>query len=148
MATECSDLLNERRLIEEKIWALRARLAAIQGLAQHGLENVAAAFFWFHEIEKDRSAIPPYVRRAWEEVTVGSPGKQRVHGVQSGRFDAGLDLEDDEAFADWNDEAADEFPEESSGGSDSEPGERERLPGTKVCIERSRCCFIRIWPAR
>ncbi len=112
MATECADLLNERRLIEEKIWALRARLAAIQGLAQHGLESVAAAFFWFHEIEKDRSAIPPYVRRAWQEVTIESPGKQRVHGVKSGRFGAGPDLEDDEDL-DWNDEAADELPGES-----------------------------------
>jgi hypothetical protein len=31
LAMECSDLLNQRRLMEEKIWGLRARLAAIQG---------------------------------------------------------------------------------------------------------------------
>ena len=31
MAVQCSDLLDERRLMEEKIWGLRARLAAIQG---------------------------------------------------------------------------------------------------------------------
>ena len=77
MAVQCSDLLNERRLIEEKIWGLRGRLAAIQGLTQYGVQNVAAAFFWFHEIEQNRAAIPPYVRRAWEEVTVGRPKEER-----------------------------------------------------------------------
>ena len=89
MAVQCSDLLNERRSIEEKIWGLRARLAAIQGLTQHGIRNEAEAFFWFHEIEREAAAIPPYVRRAWEEVTVGRLKRQRAHGVETGRFDAG-----------------------------------------------------------
>src|ERR1700722_4148679 len=75
MAVQCHDLLNERRLIEERIWGLRARLSAIQGLTQHGFGNVAAAFFWFQEIERDEAAIPPYVRRAWEEVIVGPTEK-------------------------------------------------------------------------
>lgn len=123
MAAQCSDLLNERRLIEEKIWGLRGRLAAIQGLTQYGIRNVAAAFFWFHEIEKDRTAIPPYVRRAWEEVTVGRPGKQRSQGFGSGRFGEGL--EDDNVFADSSDGAGDGFPEPSIERLDLDLNERE-----------------------
>lgn len=126
MAVQCSDLLNERRLIEEKIWGLRSRLSAIQGLAQHGIRNVAAAFFWFHEIEQDRASIPPYVRRAWEDVTVGGPQRQRGQGVESGRFDDGPDNEDDDIF--WNSaygngDTADEGSSWDRG--DSDPGERE-----------------------
>src|ERR1700730_6225464 len=83
MAVQCSDLLNERRLMDERICRLRARISGIQGLTQHGIGNVAAAFFWFQEIEQDRAAIPPYVRRAWEEVTFGPSGKHRVQGVES-----------------------------------------------------------------
>jgi hypothetical protein len=86
MAVRCSDLLNERRSIEEKIWGLRARLAAIQGLTQHGIRNEAEAFFWFNEIERETAAIPPYVLRAWEEVTVGRSKGQAGHGVETGRF--------------------------------------------------------------
>jgi hypothetical protein len=119
MAVQCSDLLNERRLMEEKIWGLRGRLAAIQGLTQYGVQNVAAAFFWFHEIEQDRAAIPPYVRRAWEEVTVGRPRRQRTQGVESGRFDESSD--DDEAFSDTREGAVGAF---SYGSSESEPSER------------------------
>src|ERR1700693_291940 len=52
IAVQCADLLNERRLVEEKIWGLRGRLGAIQGLAPHGIKNVAAAFFWFQEIQQ------------------------------------------------------------------------------------------------
>ena len=89
MAVQCSDLLNERRLIEEKIWGLRVRLSAIRGLTQHGIRNEVEAFFWFHEIERDAGAIPPYVRRAWEEVTVGRPERQTRDGVETGRFDDG-----------------------------------------------------------
>jgi hypothetical protein len=100
MAVQCSDLLNERRLIEEKIWSLRSRLSAIQGLTQHGIRSVAAAFFWFHEIEQNRGTIPPYVQRAWEDVTVGRTGRQRESSVESGRFDHGPDYEDDATF--WN----------------------------------------------
>lgn len=91
MAVQCSDLLNERRLIEEKIWGLRVRLSAIRGLAQHGIRNEVEAFFWFHEIERDAGAIPPYVQRAWEEVTVGRPERQTRDGVETGRFDDGLE---------------------------------------------------------
>jgi hypothetical protein len=87
MAVQCSDLLNERLLIEEKIWGLRARLAAIQGLTQHGIRNEAEAFFWFYEIERETAAIPPYVRRAWEEVTVGRSKGQTARGAETGRFD-------------------------------------------------------------
>jgi len=93
MAVQCSDLLNERCLIEEKIWGLRGRLSAIRGLTQHGIRNEAEAFFWFHEIERETVAVPPYVRRAWEEVTVGRSGRQTAHGVEIGRFDDSLDDE-------------------------------------------------------
>jgi hypothetical protein len=93
MAVQCSDLLNERRLIEEKIWGLRARLSTVRGLTQHGIRNEAEAFFWFHEIQKETVAVPPYVRRAWEEVTIGPPGRQTAHGVETGRFDDRLDDE-------------------------------------------------------
>jgi hypothetical protein len=126
MAVQCSDLLNERRLIEEKISSLRARLAAIHGLTQHGIRNVAAAFFWFHEIEQDRLASPPYVRRAWEEVTIARPENKQAHGAESGRFEEGPDDDDyeDEAFADCSDEVADGFPRTSSDRSDLEPRER------------------------
>ena len=120
MAVQCSDLLDERRLIEEKIWGLRGRLAAIQGLTQHGVQNVAAAFFWFHEIEQNRAAIPPYVRRAWQEVTVGPPRRQRTQGVEFGRFDEGSN-DDDDAFSDSSEGAGDAF---SHGSSESEPSER------------------------
>jgi hypothetical protein len=119
MAVQCSDLLNERRLIEEKISGLRARLAAIQGLTQHGIRNVAAAFFWFHEIGQNRMAIPPYVRRAWEEVTVGGQKAQPAHGVQSGRFDDGPDDEEDDGFVNWSEGFDDQ--------SDRAPGEQEEI---------------------
>lgn len=128
MAVQCSDLLNERRSIEEKIWRLRARLAAIQGLTQHGIKNVAAAFFWFHEIEEDRAAIPPHVQRAWEEVTVGSSEKQRTRGVESGRFDEDSDVDEDEddgSYADWSEGSGDAFSQGSAGRSDLEPGGRK-----------------------
>jgi hypothetical protein len=120
MAVQCSDLLDERRLIEEKIWGLRARLSAIQGLTQHGIRNVAAAVFWFHEIEQDRPAIPPYVRRAWEEVTVGGSKKQKTGGAETGRFDEGTDDEDE---ANWSDGASNEFSEEVSDRPELEPRE-------------------------
>jgi hypothetical protein len=123
MAVQCSDLLNERRSIEEKIWGLRGRLAAIQGLTQYGIQNVAAAFFWFHEIEQNRAAIPPYVRRAWEEVTVGRPKRQRTQGVESGRFDEGP--EEDDAFSDSREGAG---GASSYGSTESEPSE----PGDNV----------------
>ena len=93
MAVQCSDLLNERHLIEEKIWGLRARLSTVRGLTQHGIRNEAEAFFWFHEIQRETVAIPPYVRRAWEEVTIGRSGRQTAHGVETGRFDDRLDDE-------------------------------------------------------
>jgi hypothetical protein len=93
MAVQCSDLLNERRLIEEKIWGLRARLCAVRGLTQHGIKNEAEAFFWFHEIQRETVAVPPYVRRAWEEVTIGQAGRQTAHGAETGRFDDRLDDE-------------------------------------------------------
>lgn len=93
MAVQCSDLLNERHLIEEKIWGLRARLSTVRGLTQHGIRNEAEAFFWFHEIQRETVAIPPYVRRAWEEVTIGRSGRQTAYGVETGRFD---DRPDDE----------------------------------------------------
>jgi 5S rRNA maturation endonuclease (ribonuclease M5) len=120
MAVQCSDLLNERRLIEERIWGLRGRLAAIQGLTQYGVQNVAAAFFWFHEIEQNRAAIPPYVWRAWEELTVGRPGRQKTQGVEPGRFDEGRD--DEDAFSDSREGEGGAF---SYGSSESEPSERE-----------------------
>jgi hypothetical protein len=119
IAMQCSDLLNVRRLIEEKIWGLRGRLAAIQGLTQYGVQNVAAAFFWFHEIEQNRAAIPPYVRRAWEEVTVGRPRRQKTQGVESGRFDEESD--DDDAFSDAREGAGGVF---SYGSVESEPSEQ------------------------
>jgi hypothetical protein len=114
MAVQCSDLLNERRLIEEKLWGLRARLAAIQGLARSGVRNLAAAFFWFHEIEQERPTIPPYVRRAWEETTVGGPTGQTVHGIGAGRLEDGSgDREGEEASMDWGEGPADRSELES-----------------------------------
>jgi hypothetical protein len=86
MAVQCSDLLNERRLIEEKIWGLRARLSTVRGLTQHGIKNEAEAFFWFLEIQRETVAVPPYVWRAWEEVTIGQSGRQAAHGAETGRF--------------------------------------------------------------
>jgi hypothetical protein len=122
MAVQCSDLLNERRLIEEKIWSLRSRLSAIQGLTQHGIGNVAAAFFWFHEIEQDRGAIPPYVRRAWEEVTVGGTERQREPSVESGRFDHGPDFDDDDTF--WNSAEEQRDAVEEASGDHVDPDKR------------------------
>jgi len=133
MVVECSDLLNERRLIDEKIWGLRARLAAIQGLTQHGIRHVAAAFFWFREIEQDRPAIPPYVRRAWEEVTVGGPEKRKARGVESSCFGKRPDdeIEEDDGFADWSGGAGDRLSPGVSDQSESEQSERGEIPKHK-----------------
>jgi hypothetical protein len=87
MAVECADLLHEQRILEDRLRLLRGRLAAIEGLTRHGIKNVAAAFYWFHEIEQERGVVPPYVQRAWEEVTVGPPERHRTHTVEVGRFD-------------------------------------------------------------
>jgi hypothetical protein len=110
MAIECADLLTERRLLEEQLAVLHGRLAAIRGLTQHGIKHVGAAFFWFREIEQDQSAVPPYVQRAWEEVTVGQPQKQKAHGVEAGRFEeeagAWIDDESDDIFSEANEESA------------------------------------------
>jgi hypothetical protein len=127
MAVQCHDLLNERRLIEDRIWGLRARLSAIQGLTQHGIRNVAAAFFWFQKIERDEAAIPPYVRRAWEEVIVGPTEKPSVQGAESGRFDDGSEETDEDTFSDWSSGAADAFEEGSSHRAKSEHGQREAV---------------------
>jgi hypothetical protein len=111
VAVQCYDLLNERRLIEERLQSLRARLSAIQGLARNGVQNVAAAFFWFHQIEQERPAIPPYVQRAWEEVVVGCREKKRVHGAGIGQFDQGTDNQDENGFADGDGGTIDEVSE-------------------------------------
>jgi hypothetical protein len=114
MAVECADLLAERRSIEDKIWQLRGRLAAIQGLTRHGIKHVGAAFFWFREIEQERAAVPPYVQRAWEEVTVGPPQeRQKAHGVEVGRFD------DDDAGEGSEEESGDIFAEAGQGSADA-----------------------------
>jgi hypothetical protein len=130
MAVECADLLAERRSIEDKIWQLRGRLAAIQGLTRHGIKHVGAAFYWFREIEQERAAVPPYVRRAWEEVTVGPPQERKnAHGVEVGRFD------DDDAGDGSEEESGDIFAEAGQGsadasrevaGDDSSEGRRDR----------------------
>ena len=115
---------DERRLIEEKIWGLRARLSAIRGLTQHGIRNEAEAFFWFHEIERETASVPPYVRRAWEEVTVGRFEKQRANGVEAGRF--ADQLNDDltgARSANRADEGDPTLNEDSC--NRSEPGKRE-----------------------
>jgi hypothetical protein len=126
MAVQCHDLLNERRSIEERIWGLRARLSAIQGLTQHGVRNVEAAFFWFQKIERDEAAIPPYVRRAWQEVIVGPTEKTNVQGAESGRFDDGWEETDEDTFADWSSGAADAF-EGSADQAKSKHGQREAV---------------------
>jgi hypothetical protein len=124
MAVQCSDLLNERRLIEEKIWGLRARLSVIQGLTRHGIKHVAAAFFWFQKIEQEQAAIPPYVRRAWEEVIVGPTAKRRAHEAESGQFGVGSDEVDDEGFEEWS---GGRFDEVSAERAELESGEREEV---------------------
>jgi hypothetical protein len=124
MAVQCSDLLNERRLIEEKIWGLRARLSIIQGLTRHGIKHVAAAFFWFQEIEQEQAAIPPYVRRAWEEVIVGPAAKPRAHKAESGQSGVGSDDLDDEGSEDWS---GGTFHEVATDRAELESGEREEV---------------------
>jgi hypothetical protein len=123
MAVQCSDLLNERRLIEEEIWGLRARLSVIQGLTRHGIKHVAAAFFWFQEIEQEQAAIPPYVRRAWEEVIVGPAAKPRAHEAESGQSGVASDDLDDEGL-DWS---GGTFDEVSADWAESESGQREEV---------------------
>jgi hypothetical protein len=140
MALECADLLHRQRMIEDKLWILRGRLAAIQGLTQHGIKNVGAAFFWFREIEQDQGTVPPYVQRAWEEVTVGRPQKQktRAHGVEVGRFEAeareGTDDESEDIFSERDEESAsgvsgsrDENASESDQGESSVSGRIKSL---------------------
>jgi hypothetical protein len=124
MAVQCFDLLNERRMIEEKIWGLRARLSVIQGLTRHGIKHVAAAFFWFQEIEQEQAAIPPYVRRAWDEVIVDPTAKPRMHQAGSGQRGAASDEVDDEDFEAWSDGT---FDEVSADRAEVESGEREEV---------------------
>jgi hypothetical protein len=131
VALQCYDLLNERRLIEEKLQSLRGRLSAIQGLARNGIQNLAAAFFWFHQIEQERVAIPPYVQRAWEEVVVGGPEKKRVHGEGVGQFGRGPDNQDEDGLADAGDEAVDGVPEISLEGSELRSSEKAEVPRYK-----------------
>ena len=127
MAVECADLLREQRSIEDKIWQLRGRLAAIQGLTRHGIKHVGAAFYWFQEIEQQRAVVPPYVRRAWDEVTVGRPQQhshnQKSHGVEVGRFEQ--DDEGDDIFAEASDGPSGGASREEDSGdlSESRPGE-------------------------
>jgi hypothetical protein len=135
-AVQCCDLLNERRMIEEKLQSLHGRLSAIQGLARNGVQNVAAAFFWFHQIEQDRAAIPPYVRRAWDEVVVGGPEKKRVHGAGAGQFDQGPDNQEEDDLADEDGEAFDEVREMSLEGSESRSGEQVEVPRYKSLYRR------------
>jgi hypothetical protein len=131
MAVQCSDLLNERRLIEEKLQSLRGRLAAIQGLARNGVQNVAAAFFWFHQIEQERAAIPPYVRRAWEEVIVGGPAKKRVHGAKPRESDGEPDDQGEDFLESESGEMVDEVLEISLEETEAQPGERVETPRYK-----------------
>jgi hypothetical protein len=136
MAVKCSDLLNERRLIEEKIWGLRARLAAIHGLTQHGIRNVGAAFFWFREIEQDRTTIPPYVQRAWEEVTVGPAGIHRECGVEYGRFAEGSDDVEEEVLEERQDGTGDAVDKGSADRAEPDPGGREEFSRHKSLYRR------------
>ena len=136
VAVQCCDLLNERRLIEEKLQSLRGRLAAIQGLARNGVQNVAVAFFWFHQIEQERADIPPYVRRAWEEVVVGGPEKKRVHGAEAGQFDRGRENREEDGFADGGEEVVDEVPEMSLEGPESRSSEQVEVPRYKSLYRR------------
>ena len=128
MAVECGDLLREQRALEDRLRLLRGRLAAIEGLTQHGIRNVAAAFYWFHEIEQERRAVPPYVQRAWEEVTVGRPERHRTHSVEVGRFDAeDAGSTEENAGAEFSTEFRRKFTEGAhpEGGEASEPGREE-----------------------
>jgi hypothetical protein len=118
MAVECADLLREQRVLEDRLRLLRGRLAAIEGLTRHGIRNVAAAFYWFHEIEQERRAVPPYVQRAWEEVTVGRPERHRTHSVEVGRFDA-----EDPGSTEENVEFSTEFRQEFTDGARPQGGE-------------------------
>jgi hypothetical protein len=135
-AVQCCDLLNERRLIEEKLQGLRGRLSAIQGLVRNGVQNVAAAFFWFHQIEEERAVIPPYVRRAWDEVVVGGLENKRVHGAGVGQFDQGPDNQEEDDFADKDGEVLDEIPEMSHEGSEPRSGEQVEVPRYKSLYRR------------
>ena len=137
VAVQCYDLLNERRLIEERLQSLRARLSAIQGLARNGVQNVAAAFFWFHQIEQERPAIPPYVQRAWEQVVVGCPEKKRVHGAGTGQFDQGTDNQDENGFADGDGGTIDEVSEISL-------EELEARSGQQVKVSRYKSLYRKI----
>jgi hypothetical protein len=136
VAVQCCDLLNERRLTEEKLQSLRGRLSAIQGLARNGVQNVGAAFFWFHQIEQERGSIPPYVRRAWEEVVVGGPEKKGIHGAGAGQYDRGPDNQEEDDLADGEGEAVDEVPEMSFEGTKSRSGEQVEVPRYKSLYRR------------
>jgi hypothetical protein len=126
MAAQCSDLLNERRLIEEKIWGLRARLSAVRGLTQHGIRNEAEAFFWFHELEREAPAVPPYVRRAWEEVTVSRSKRQTGPEVETGPF---FDEPNDRRSADRA--RQDDAPPHKDARERSDPDRRRASPRHK-----------------
>ena len=58
-----------------------------------------------------------------------------TRSAESGRRDAGLAVEDKEAFTDWNDEA-DNGPFDDSERSDSETGEKEEIPRHKSLFRK------------
>lgn len=136
MAVECADLLREQRVLEDRLRLLRGRLTAIEGLTRHGIRNVAAAFYWFHEIEQERRAVPPYVQRAWEEVTVGRPERHRTHSVEVGRFDA-----EDPGSTGENEGA--EFRQEFTEGARSQGGEASELGREELRLVKKLKSFFR-----
>jgi hypothetical protein len=129
MAIHCADLLDERKLVEERISTLRVRLGTIRGLAQYGVRNEAEAFFWLKEIESGVASIPPFVRRAWEEVNIGRPqGRPRARRHDSGWRD---EREDEEV------EIGCEYEIPDAIAIDPENWERDRDP--VAAGRRERC---------
>jgi hypothetical protein len=129
MAVHCADLLNERKLVEERISILRARLGAIRGLAQHGIRNVAEAFFWLQEIENEAASIPPFVRRAWEDVNIRPPQRRSwARYDDSGQRE---ERNEEEVEIEWEYEIADAF------GIDGKDWEGDGGPA--VVERRERC---------
>ncbi|MBV9390295.1 MAG: hypothetical protein JOY96_00230 [Verrucomicrobia bacterium] len=71
VSIHCADLLATRRACEEEAKELRARLTLLHQMAETNFKYDYEAFFWLQAIENQSRAIPPRVKRAWDEVIFG-----------------------------------------------------------------------------
>jgi hypothetical protein len=129
MALHCADLLDHRRLIEQKMSMFRLRLAAFHQFRDQGFSDLGEAYFWFAEIEREEMVIPPRVQRAWEQVTV-----QRTEAVEGAETSAQSERE---TFVDPIDDTED--LEDVDPVWSEEPGKSDPDKANKIQILERQC---------